>query len=165
MEYRYRKGSMEDSERLQQLGINSYGQFRDVLSEENWNKLYTALSGGNFYPELFSISTCFLCENGKEIIGMAFLIPAGHPTDIFDKEWSYIRMVGVHTAHTGYGIGKKLTELCIQMAKEKGEKIIALHTSEFMDAARHIYETLGFKKVKELEPRFGKRYWLYQLEL
>lgn len=40
-----------------------------------------------------------------------------------------------------------------------------LHTSEMMGAARHIYESLGFKKLREIEPRYGKKYWLYKLEL
>jgi len=34
-----------------------------------------------------------------------------------------------------------------------------------MDAARHIYEKMGFKRIKELQPIFGKRYWLYHLNL
>jgi ribosomal protein S18 acetylase RimI-like enzyme len=34
-----------------------------------------------------------------------------------------------------------------------------------MNAARHIYEKIGFKIIKELEPRLGKKYWLYELTL
>jgi len=45
------------------------------------------------------------------------------------------------------------------------EAIIALHTSEFQDAARHIYEGLGFKKIRDLEPSFGKQIYLYTLNL
>lgn len=165
MEYTYRRGTIKDLKKLQQVGINSYGQFQDVLTEENWNKLYTSLSSESFYTDLLSVSTCFVCEKGVEITGMAYLIPNGNPTELFDKDWSYIRMVGVHTDHAGKGIGKKLTQMCIDHAKETGEKIIALHTSEFMDAARHIYENLGFKKTKDLAPRLGKKYWLYQLDL
>ena len=165
MEYIYRTGTPSDVKKLRQLGINSYGQFKEVLTEDNWNKLNTSLSRESFYLDLLSISTCFVCEKDEEIIGMAYLIPKGNPTELFDKDWSYIRMVGVHTGHTGNGIGKKLTQMCIDKAGESGEKIIALHTSEFMDAARHIYETLGFKKTKDLGSRLGKKYWIYQLEL
>jgi ribosomal protein S18 acetylase RimI-like enzyme len=165
MEYQYRTGTLADLKKLRQLGVDSYSQFKDVLNVENWNKLNTSLSSESFYTELLTISTCFVCETDEQIVGMAYLIPKGNPTELFDKDWSYIRMVGVHTDHTGKGIGKKLTQMCISHAKETGEKIIALHTSEFMDAARHIYENLGFKKTKELAPRLGKKYWLYQLEL
>ena len=74
-------------------------------------------------------------------------------------------MVGVHTEHGGKGIGTRLTNMCIDLARANGEKTMALHTSEFMDAARHIYESLGFKRAKELEPMFGKIYWIYTLDL
>ncbi|MEL6989906.1 MAG: GNAT family N-acetyltransferase, partial [Bacteroidota bacterium] len=65
----------------------------------------------------------------------------------------------------GKGIGKMLTQQCIDYSRSNGEKVIALHTSEFMDAARNIYEKMGFKKEKELDRLFGKRYWLYLMEL
>jgi len=42
---------------------------------------------------------------------------------------------------------------------------MALHTSEMMRSARHIYEKIGFNILKEIEPRLGVKYWLYTLEL
>jgi ribosomal protein S18 acetylase RimI-like enzyme len=96
---------------------------------------------------------------------MAFLLPSGNPTEIFENDWSYIRMVGVHPGYTGRGIARKLTEECIKLAGELNENIIALHTSEFMDAARHLYESIGFKRLKEIPNRLGKRYWLYTLDI
>jgi ribosomal protein S18 acetylase RimI-like enzyme len=110
-------------------------------------------------------STCFLCESNKEIIGMAFLVSKGHPTSIFKSEWSYLRMVGVKPKFGGHGIAKKLTQMCIDLAKETNEQYIALHTSEFMDAARHIYENFGFKQIRELDLQYGKRYWIYLMDL
>ena len=74
-------------------------------------------------------------------------------------------MVGVHPTYTGRGIARKLTGMCIDKARELNENVITLHTSEFMDAARHIYESLGFTVLKELAPRLGKKYWLYTLDL
>jgi ribosomal protein S18 acetylase RimI-like enzyme len=73
--------------------------------------------------------------------------------------------VSVHPEHSGKGIGRRLTEKCIEMAKSNHEKMIALHTSEMMNKARHIYESLGFTILRELEPRLGKKYWLYTLSL
>jgi ribosomal protein S18 acetylase RimI-like enzyme len=162
---KYRTGTLHDKEKLQNLGLNSYGKFKNILSEENWNRLYSFLTNENSYSDLLSNAACFICETRDEIVGMAYLVPNGHPTDIFQSDWSYIRMVGVNPAFEGKGIGKKLTQMCIDFAKETGESVIALHTSEFMDAARHIYENIGFKQIKELEPRLGKKYWLYILEL
>jgi ribosomal protein S18 acetylase RimI-like enzyme len=96
---------------------------------------------------------------------MAFLVSKGNPTDIYEEEWSYVRFVTVDPDFGGQGIGRKLTTMCIAAARQNGEKTIALHTSELMGKARHIYETLGFEILKEIDQRLGKRYWLYKLDL
>jgi ribosomal protein S18 acetylase RimI-like enzyme len=162
---RYRIAKLQDKAKLKDLGLNSYGQFKNILTEENWSKLNSFLTNENSYSDLLSYSKCFVCETNDKIIGMAYIIPKGNPTEIFQTDWSYIRMVGVNTEFEGKGIGKKLIQMCIDYAKETNENIIALHTSEFMNAARHIYENIGFKQIKELEPRLGKKYWLYILDL
>ena len=161
----YREGTLKDLDKLKELGLISYGQFKNNLTENNWEKMNNFLSNINSYTDLFNNSKCFICEGSKEIIGMAYLVSKGNPTDIFDKDWCYIRMVGVDPKYSGNGIGKKLTQMCIEYAKKNNEQIIALHTSEFMNKARHIYEKIGFKVIKELAPRYGKKYWLYILDI
>ena len=159
----YRIGSVNDFEQLKQLGFLSYSEFQHVLTPENWQKLYDALHNDGKLKELISKSKVFVCEKKGQIVGAAFFVPSGNPEGIFEKEWCYIRRVGVHPKYRGHGIAKRLTELCINQARENNEKIVTLHTSEFMDAARHIYESLGFKRLQEIEPIFCKRYWLYSL--
>src|SRR5579859_984170 len=165
MESLYREGNDHDERQLQELALLSYGQFKHVLSEENWEKLRSHLSSGNLFRDLLKTSKSFVCEKGNQVIGMAFFVPKGNPTEIFQADWSYLRMVGVNPEYSGYGIGRQLTQHCIDFARTTKEKTIALHTSEFMNAARHIYEGLGFEQAGELAPRYGKRYWLYKLEL
>lgn len=150
---------------IKALAIKAWTPFQKELTNENWEKLKANLYNDNTYIELLK-STGFLCTTDKEeIIGIAFLVSSGNPTELFDKDWSYIRYVSVAPDYVGKGIGKKLTESCIEHAKNTDEKTIALHTSEIMNAARHIYENLGFKILKEIEPRLGKRYWIYTLNI
>ena len=92
-------------------------------------------------------------------------MPQGNPTPAFQAGWCYIRSLAIAPEFQGKGIARKLTDLCIRRAIATGEQTIALHTSEFMDAARHIYEDMGFKRLKEIDPIFGKRYWVYTLDL
>jgi ribosomal protein S18 acetylase RimI-like enzyme len=161
----YRTGSTDDVKQLKELSIASYGQYADVLTPENWLRLNTNLNNEEILSDLISKSYSFVCVDGDKIVGMAYLLPSGNPTDIFEKDWSYIRMVGVHPDYAGRGIARSLTHKCIAKAKELNEKTIALHTSEFMDAARHLYESIGFKLLKEIPERLGKRYWLYTLDI
>lgn len=160
----YRTAQISDLEKLKKLGLIAYGQFQNVLGDENW-EIMKSNHNDNTYLSLLKIAKCFVCEVNDSIIGMAFLIPKGNPTNVFQSDWAYIRLVGVHPEFGGKGIGKKLTQMCIDYAKETGEKTIALHTSEFMNAARHIYESLGFVKIKDIDLIFGKQYYLYILDL
>jgi ribosomal protein S18 acetylase RimI-like enzyme len=162
----FRRGTIDDLHELKNLAIKSWKQFQSKLTSENWTILYKNLTDDNTYTELLGNAECIVCISDKNIIiGMAFLVPSGNPTEIYDKEWSYIRFVSVDPDFGDQGIGRKLTTMCIELARQNQEKTIALHTSELMDRARHIYETLGFTILKEIEMRLGKRYWLYKLDL
>lgn len=160
----YRKANSSDFDQLKSLGRNSYTEYSKVLTKDNWEKMNSFLESNDILNKLIDQSTVFVCEKDSEIIGMIYLVPSGNPTDLFQENWSYIRSLGVNTKYRGYGIGKKLTDLCLDYARETNEKHIALHTSEFMDAARAIYEKKRFRKTKEIE-YLGKRYWIYLLDL
>jgi ribosomal protein S18 acetylase RimI-like enzyme len=161
----YRKASIADEAQQKEVMILAYSQYSTVLTPDNWEKLNTNLHSDERFRELIHQSTGFVCCDGDKIVGAAYLVSNGHPTPLFQSDWSYIRMVGVIPGYGGHGIAKTLTKLCVELAKETGENIIALHTSEYMDAARHIYEKLGFSVLKEIDPILGKRYWIYTLEL
>ena len=166
MKVNYREATKKDVKELTDLAVRSWKQFQPYLTNENWEKLHANLTDSNAFSELLSLSISFVAasDNGN-IIGMAFLVPKGNPTDIYDADWSYIRYVTVDPEFGGNGIGRTLTLQCIERAKRTGEKVIALHTSEMMNKARHIYESLGFRILKEMDERLGKRYWLYKLDL
>jgi len=162
----YRQGNLNDLKNLKNLALLSWTQYKKDLQPKYWNELHTTLTNENTYQKLLEQSYCLVCESeATEIIGMAYLVPNGNPTDIYHTEWSYIRFVSVHPEYEGQGIGRKLTEKCIEYAKKNSEQTVALHTSEIMNKARRLYENLGFKVLKEIEPRLGIKYWLYLLEL
>ena len=66
---------------------------------------------------------------------MDFLVLSGKPIDMCLSDWCYIRMVSVGSKYASKGIGRQLTEKCIEMAKEAKEQKIALHTSDMMSKA------------------------------
>ncbi len=164
IELKYRKANSSDFDKLKSLGIESYSEFSEVLTDTNWNKMNSFLKSNDNLNKLIKQSAVFVCEKESDIVGMIYLVPSGNPTELFQENWSYIRFLGVNKEFRGNGIGKKLTDLCLKYAKETNEKHIALHTSEFMHAARAIYEKIGFRKTKEIE-YLGKRYWIYLFEM
>jgi ribosomal protein S18 acetylase RimI-like enzyme len=161
----YKEATLADKDQLKELGLISYGQYAMVLTPENWQILKGHLENEERLILQIQRATTFICCDGDRIVGMAYLVPQGNPDQVYEAGWSQIRTVGIHPDYEGRGIGRTLISMCIAQAKQNGEQTIALHTSEFMDAARHIYESFGFTKLKEIGPIFGKRYWLYTLHL
>jgi ribosomal protein S18 acetylase RimI-like enzyme len=163
--FTYRAALHEDIPQLIELGVAAYGKYAPLLEPEHAVKLLGNMRNEQTWQGLVAGSHSFLCCDGDRIAGMAYLVPHGNPWDIFKDEWCYVRMVGVHTDYEGKGIARKLMELCVARARETNEQTIALHTSEFMDAARHIYEHMGFTILQQIPDRLGKKYWLYTMKL
>ncbi len=161
----YRSAQEEDIENLKQLALASYGRLKTEMSAKNWGKMEALLISDQTFPILVRDCHAFVCEEDNRLTGMAFLVPSGNPTKIYSTETSYIRMVGVHPDAGGKGIAQALTRLCIDRAMETGEKIISLHSADIMYAARHIYEKLGFKKIRLLDEHYGLKYWLYRFDI
>ena len=162
----FRKGNKNDLEHLKELAVKSWTQFKDDLTNDNWNELYKTLNSSENYHGLLENSECLICENNdKQIIGMAFLVPKGNPNEIYDKNWCHLRFVSVNPAYRGKRIGETLTRMCIEIALKNNEQTMALHTSDIMSSAIHIYEKIGFKVLREIKPSLGVKYWVYTLEL
>jgi ribosomal protein S18 acetylase RimI-like enzyme len=164
IELKFRQAYASDINQIMELTSVANGQFRSVISKQNFEEWDLNLNNENTYNELFTKGVCFVCEDKWKIVGSSVVVPHGNPYKWFESEWSYLRLIAVHPDYEGKGIGKKLTLLCIEFAKTSGEHTIVLHTSEFQNAARHIYENIGFKKVKEFKLH-DKKYWIYMLQL
>ncbi len=161
----YRTAGHDDIPQLVNLGVIAYGVYREAIGDDNNEKMMNNLRNTGNWEELLGKAQGFVCTDGTKIVGMAFITPSGNPWDIFENDWAYIRLVGVDPAYQGQGIARTLTAMCINEAKKNKEKTIALHTSEIMPAARRIYESVGFRILKEIPPRFEKRYWIYTLDV
>ncbi|MBW4463097.1 MAG: GNAT family N-acetyltransferase [Nodosilinea sp. WJT8-NPBG4] len=100
------------------------------------------------------------------MVGAVVYCPPGtSDSRVFLPEWASLRMLAVLPRHRGQGIGRQLTMDGIHRAQEDEAKVISLHTSELMTAARSMYMGLGFKQDLELPSHFGLRYWRYSLSL
>jgi ribosomal protein S18 acetylase RimI-like enzyme len=161
----YRTAVPADIPALRTLGLASYGTLRNHLTADNWKKMESVLLSEDTYTTLVNACFAFICEEETQLLGMAFLVPSGNPTKIYSDDTSYIRMVGVHPDAGGKGIAQSLTRLCMEKAKELGEKTIMLHSAEVMYTARHVYEKLGFKKMHLLDEHYGLEYWLYRYNM
>ncbi len=64
---------------------------------------------------------------------------------------SSVRVLAVHPESRGRGYGTGLVRECVRRARVLKFPRIYLYTGTFMTAARHIYESLGFKRAPEFD--------------
>ncbi|NIG52257.1 GNAT family N-acetyltransferase [Chitinophaga sp. Cy-1792] len=164
---KYRTGTVADTEAICRLLLKSYEQFRFLFPGDNGPRLLENLADSDRLREIILSGTVFICfqEDDNTFAGVVFLVPSGNPTAIYPADWSYIRLLGVDPSFRGAGIGEQLMRMAISAAKASGERVLGLHTSTEMPTARRLYERLGFRLIRELDPIFGAQYWLYRMDL
>jgi len=78
-----------------------------------------------------------------------------------------MRMLGVAPAAQGTGVGRALTNACLDRARAAGRCRMVLHTGAWMPAAIHLYEGLGFERQPAIDfsPAPGIQLLGYALDL
>jgi GNAT superfamily N-acetyltransferase len=66
-----------------------------------------------------------------------------------EKEGAHLRWFIMSDALRGRGIGHRLMNAAIDFCRNKGYKRVYLWSFEGLDAARHVYEKVGFRLVEQ----------------
>lgn len=134
------------SHRVGDMGWVISKQAAAYAADYNWDISYEALVAEicaqfikNYDP---AREHCWIAEVGGEPVGSIFLVKA---TDEIAK----LRLLQVEKKARGLGVGRALVEQCIQGARERGYRRMTLWTQSILVAARGIYQSAGFKLVKE----------------
>jgi DNA-binding MarR family transcriptional regulator/GNAT superfamily N-acetyltransferase len=95
---------------------------------------------------------CWIAEMDGRHVGHIFLVQ--HPEH---RDTAKLRLLYVDPAARGRGLGQRLVAECVKFAREAGYRKITLWTQSILAAAHRIYESAGFRLVRE-EPHhsFGK---------
>ena len=163
MEYRIRQAVAGDAAAINRLCVEAYQEYEVAVGRANWEQMQVILSRT---ADLSKSGELLLAEDEEGILGVVLYIPPGKSDGvIIPKEWASIRTLAVSPKSRGRGIGKRLTQECINRAIQDGAAAIGLTTSEMMQIALPMYERMGFHRETELEPRLGAKLARYVLQL
>jgi ribosomal protein S18 acetylase RimI-like enzyme len=106
-----------------------FGVLTDVAGRARFATVLVALAGGRI------VGTATV-ELDRMIDGTGSLPPGQ----------ANLRLLAVDPQARGRGVGRRLVEACVQVARRAGKQVVTLHTTEQMAAAQRIYRTLGFRR-------------------
>lgn len=153
MDYTIRQATPRDSTAINDLCVAAYQEFETVVGPANWQQMRDSLAHAS---DLSSIGELILAEDSAGLLGVILYIPPGKSDGInIPREWASIRMLAVSPGGRGRGIGRRLTQECIDRACRDKADAVGLTTAEMMRVAQPMYERMGFKKEAELGTRFG----------
>ncbi|HZS56102.1 MAG TPA: helix-turn-helix domain-containing GNAT family N-acetyltransferase [Bryobacteraceae bacterium] len=106
---------------------------------------------------------CWIAERDSEFLGCVFLVK-----DRTSDQTAKLRLLLVEPKSRGLGVGRALVRQCTQFGRQAGYARIVLWTQSILNPARHIYQSEGYRLMKEEHHEsFGKKltgeYWELQL--
>ncbi|HEX9697664.1 MAG TPA: GNAT family N-acetyltransferase [Actinomycetota bacterium] len=87
------------------------------------------------------------------ILGAVTYIPDASDPRMNEDRWpagfAAMRLLAVHPGARGRGLGRTLTEGCLERGRAAGRDWFGLHTTRLMNVARQMYERMGFERFPE----------------
>jgi ribosomal protein S18 acetylase RimI-like enzyme len=146
-----------DADAVNRLAVAAFAPFAPHYND--WPSMAANLAK---MSALSATGDVIVAEADGRIAGAVAYVPPGAPkAEFFEVAWPIIRMLVVDPQARGRGIGRALTDECIERARRDGAKLIALHTSPIMSVALPMYQRMGFAWLRAAPPIFGVDYAVY----
>jgi GNAT superfamily N-acetyltransferase len=166
--YQIRNATPAEHEEIGQLMVRVYSQLEGFPKEAEQPAYYKMLANiGDFTGDPGAELLVAVSEEGNIAGAVVFFSDMRYygsgGTATQEQNAAGFRLLAVDAAARGRGVGKLLTQACIQKASDKKLSQVIIHTTKAMLPAWKMYERLGFKRSEDLDflqgelPVFGFR--------
>ena len=107
-------------------------------------------------------------DAGGAVLGSVTFCPAGSPwRELARDHEAEVRMLAVRPDAQRLGVGRALTEACVNRARELGFRALVLSTPSVAPAPQRLYESIGFVRdpARDWSPVPGVELFVYVLLL
>ncbi|MBA2528878.1 MAG: GNAT family N-acetyltransferase [Euzebyales bacterium] len=143
------------------LMVDAYAEYAARMSPDAWSNFAHEIA--NVHGRLSS-AELLVAERSGRLVGAVTVFTGWRGA----QEGSVgVRLLSVLPAERGSGVGRALMEAAVRRARDAGKDRVVLTTTHDMDAARDLYDSMGFQRDTSLdyEPAPGVRYQGYALRL
>lgn len=152
------------------VGADEWQAIRDIFSEYA-HSLNVDLCFQRFDEELANLPGEYLPPRGALLLAHVDGAVAGccalRPLDAVDyPNAAEMKRLYVRKAFRGFGLGRQLSEAILDEARRAGYSCVLLDTLDDMEAARALYEDLGFEEIPPYyhNPYAGAHYLKVELD-
>jgi ribosomal protein S18 acetylase RimI-like enzyme len=135
--------------RVVELTKRAYGEYAAIMEPSAWRALQGAIQSS---LDDDTGVTRLVAELEGVVVGSAALYAPGaeaYGSLASRLPWPAVRLVAVDPAARGRGIAHLLVMECARRAQEAGANDLGLHTSQSMQAAKQLYQRMGFVRDPE----------------
>jgi GNAT superfamily N-acetyltransferase len=150
----------DDTAAVNRIALSAWAEYRPVFSD--WARSTVKLA----QTAHFAKEAELLVAEDEAVVGfVGYVAPGGEREDIFEPSWALIRLLSVEPAARRRGIGRALSEACMERARCDGASVIAVHVTPVMSVALGMCLRMGFMHTREIPQRNGLPYAVYTLHL
>lgn len=161
-----RDGRPGELDEISRLLKDAYLEYESYFPREDWKSYLENIMD---VRSRLAVSELIVAELKGQLAGTVtlYLDGARSAREAWPGGWAGVRLLAVHPAFRGRGVGRALMAECIKRCRKHKIATIGLHTAAIMSTARQMYESLGFIRVPEYDfhPRPGTVVMAYRLEL
>ncbi len=154
--YIVRNARPDEFSSIGQLMVHTYSQLDGFPKEAEQPAYYTMLANVGNLTQKPDTELLVAVSPANKVVGAVVYFNdmkqyGSGGTATQEKNAAGFRLLAVKDNVRGQGIGKLLTESCINKARARGVSQVIIHTTMAMQTAWKMYERAGFKRSADLD--------------